>query len=106
MTTPSPRLDGGHTAGPVEILLDNLNDRQRAFILKMKPHAQSQRMSATDWESVDACIDLGDEFWPSTYWFGGMRLTWVNGRATRTFCFNADGLDVRAAISPPCEGAE
>ncbi|QVJ07681.1 hypothetical protein L7H23_01340 [Sphingopyxis sp. BSN-002] len=106
MTTPdsTARSDsalGGHTPGSVEILLANLNDRQRAFIVKMKPVLTSQIISAADFEAVDPCIDLHGDVWPKTYWFGGMRLSWPAGRARRTFCFNEDGLEVRAALSKP-----
>lgn len=98
MTSPDP-LDTGGANGPVGIILANLTDRQKAFIIKMKPHADSQIISAGDFEAVDPCINLDCDIWPQTYWFGGMRCTWRAGRARRTFQFNDDGLDVRAALS-------
>jgi hypothetical protein len=91
-----------------QIILDRIDSAQRAFILRMKPHRNDQRINAADWDAIDPCVEVPND-WPDTYWFGGMRLTWVNNRATRTFRFNEAGLNVRgflatAASSAPAEG--
>lgn len=90
-------------AGRAQIILGLLNQWQRDFILKMKPHDRDQRMSKADWHFVDPCVDLDPGEWPNTYWFGGMRAAWPAKRCRRTFRFNAVGLEVRAHLANPNE---
>lgn len=90
--------EGGAIGTVAQLIIDGLDAPQRQFIMKMQPHRESQRISAADWEAVEPCVRYDDE-WPDTYWFGGMRLTWVRNRAQRTFTFNEVGLKVRALLA-------
>ena len=77
-----------------------LTEAQREFILRMKPHARERNISSADWDQIEPCVEIENDgpYWPDTIWFGGMRLTWPNNRAKRTFCFNELGLAVRAHL--------
>lgn len=90
-----------------EIILAKLYPWQAEFILKMKPHREPQWISRADWDDIEPCVD-NEDGWPDVYWFGGMRAEFGSGRkrATRTFCFNEVGLEVRAILAARRERIE
>lgn len=92
--------DGLRSPSEVEqIILDRLSNEQRAFILRMKPHRESQRINAWEFDAIWPCVDLDEDAWPDTYWFGRMTMTWSDGHASRNFMFNEVGLNVRGFLA-------
>lgn len=79
-------------------IVDTITDAQRAFILRMDPHASDQAITRDDWDNIDPRIETGKD-WPDVYWFGGMKLSWPDNEERITFRFNKIGLAVRAMLA-------
>jgi len=85
----------------LQIILDRLDQGQRAFILRMKPTLEDQRITPADWDDIDPCVDVGKDQYPSAYWFGRKCARWwpdTDG-IDLSFRFNEVGLEVRAALT-------
>jgi hypothetical protein len=99
-------------AGQAAFMLPRLNDAQREFITRMKPHTRSQRVSQRDYDRVWPGVETGVD-WPWQFWFGGLRayfpagrLPLGNKRCSYSFCFSEAGLLVRDALAAGSGTAE
>jgi hypothetical protein len=90
--------------GQAQFMLSRLDEAQREFIVRMKPHLRHQRVSKRDHEAVWPGVQTGAE-WPDQFWFGGGcayypagRPPIGNRRSRYSFRFNEAGLLIRTAL--------